>query len=1293
MYLKSLESIGFKSFVEAKIEFPRGITAVVGPNGSGKSNVVDAILWVLGEQSTKTLRSERMEDVIFNGTQVRKPMGMAEVSLVIGGLQPGDLQGIGDLAEALRDYSDIMITRRLFRNGDSEYLINKTQCRLKDVRSVMLETRAGTKGHTIIAQGQLDHILNASPQARRELIEETAGIVHYKKQKAEALRKLESTQQNLVRLRDVIGEVTKQLSWLERQAQQARTYDALQREGRALEIRLLADDYRRLAASSEEIAADVLSLDTLDAEVTAEDARLQAAQQELRLQTQQQQDVVAARRQALATVEGQRAQALAQIDMERNRATMFEQQQAQALADSALYKEQHDRAQHEIETLRERVAELDGSLEEQAAVAEERNAELRERLAGKEQVAVQAQQARQALMQAAASQSEHASAVARLDTRTNETAARAARLATDQQDIADRQAALRQIVADLLRDRGELETRLQGWRTDSEAAGAEIDELGQTLSQLEQRRARDLEQLAATESRLRTLQAVVREEAGYGREGDEDGVSLRSCAIIGDAIAEWLVVPDGYERAVEGVLGERVRAWFVDDPRRAVEAVSFLKQRELGRATFVPFGQITEQQELSAEMAPAAALREAETTPAWWASIAGQPGVLGRAVEMVQGHDHRPAVLSALFHDVVFVQDVDAAVRLWEHGGWPLHAGPTLVTLAGEVLDHAGIMTGGLASASGGVLQRRRDVRHLEVRREELLAAIETARVTRETLVQQSEQAKARRRELDAQLREAEMKVLALSKDQGGSERNLNELAARAERLAAEAQSIESERATLAEQLETSRQNEQRAATARDEHEARLQELHQQQQAMEQDIAGVQEAATAAKLTLGSLRSSREHAVTTLSRLSAQVEDCTCRLGQLAETLAGVSESIQASLEARERHDVSCQQLGHEVDSLQSGLTELQEAVNAQLEAARTIEDELTAVRRRSTESRERRLDVEVRRAQVQAQLDTVTNTLVGTYRIAVGPDAEQLAQTLAQRAAAERLLNDAQGQTDLAMGDGQAVAATPQAAAEGEAVAQVEGAVEAAAEAPPAIVLEPAPVESLTAEEIAAMKARLQKIRDRLTRIGGVNLSAIDEHRELEERHRFLTSQEQDLTASIKSLRDIIQRINRTTKDLFHETFAQLQEKFVQVFQKVFPGGRAELIMVEPTADAEGETDAGADPGVDIVAQPPGKRLKNITMLSGGEKTLTAMALLIASFLIRPTPFCILDEIDAPLDEENIGRFTGVLRELAHTAQFIVITHNKRTMSIADSLFGVTMQEPGVSSVVSVRVGDLQPA
>jgi chromosome segregation protein len=378
MYLKSLEMMGFKSFAEARIEFPNGVTAIVGPNGSGKSNVVDAILWVLGEQSTKSLRSEKMEDVIFNGTEMRKPLGLAEVSLVISGLDQITVDPLSGLSSQLAEYQELMITRRLYRNGDSEYLINKTVCRLKDVRSILLDTRAGTKGHTVIAQGQIDQILNASPQNRRELIEETAGIVRYKKQKGEALRKLESTQQNLSRVRDIIAEVKKQLNALERQARQARSYQTLHQEAKSLEIQLLANEYRVLRTTIQDVESELRVLEEQESEQSAELARLNAELERIKLAMTIANEAIGERREELSKVEQQQARALTAAEIERNRGELYVQQRGQGREELERLTLEQQQGAAEAAALEEALATLDRECVEREQVFTELDREMKE---------------------------------------------------------------------------------------------------------------------------------------------------------------------------------------------------------------------------------------------------------------------------------------------------------------------------------------------------------------------------------------------------------------------------------------------------------------------------------------------------------------------------------------------------------------------------------------------------------------------------------------------------------------------------------------------------------------------------------------------------------------------------------------------------------------------------------------------------------------------------------------------------------------------------------------------------
>ncbi len=1221
MYLKSLEMVGFKSFAEAKIQFPSGITAVVGPNGAGKSNVVDAILWVLGEQSTKTLRSERMEDVIFNGTELRKPLGMAEVSLVIGGLSGLAPDVVAGLPGRLHEYQELMITRRLYRNGESEYLINKTPCRLKDIRSLLLDTRAGSKGHTVIEQGRIDQILNASPQDRRELIEETAGIVRYKKQKAEALRKLETTHQNLLRVRDIIAEVKKQLNSLERQARQARSYRALQQEARALEIRLLADEYRTLRAGLSVIEEEVGGLEARESAQTAEQARLSAELETVKLSVLESGEAINRLREALGQAEQQQARALAAAEVERNRIGLYDQQQAQAAHEIQRLAEEQNRASAEADRLRLTLSECDAEIAERTGQLAELEAAVRQASEQRSTVESEEERLRQDILRLAVCVTGGEHALTKLVERECETVQRAERLTGEQVEIDCERTALLEKARGLQAQGRENEDRRLEFQRARQETVAEAERVTAELAETEQLLSRRLEEFAATDSRLRTLEGVVREEMGYGRQGEE-GTALRTCEGVREAIVEWLAVPQGLDRAIEAVLGERVRGWLVDHPSVACRAVEFLRQKDLGRGAFIP-----QQPRWSADR-----------VRAWWPALAEEPGVSGRALDLVQAPASAAATCACLLDGVVIVDTLETAVRVWERHEWTAPDGPMLVTLAGEIVDAAGVITGGGAGSDTGLLQRRREVRQLAARREELVGAVETIRQRREDLAARLAALRDDEQRLADALREADMLALSLVKDEAGLRQSFAELDRRAEAIAVELKRGREERQGIEAEIRSMR--ERLACDVQDkvEKEAALAGLKARLEEIEGESLALQHRLTDARLAVEGLRARRAHAETDLARLLDQQKAANIHRSALGQQVAALEASRQQSQRECERQDALCEELGRAVSRIKAELIAAQERQAEEIGAAQRLEQALAEVRQALASIRELRMAAEVRRAELKTQLAAVESTLTGTYQLVP-------ASVLDRQEVEER-------------GGG--------------------------ADCPAGTVPETA------AEEL---RQQLQKIRDRLDRMGPINLAAIEEHRELEERYRFLTEQEQDLSNSISSLKEIIHRINRTTKEMFLATFNELQEKFGEVFAQFFPGGRAELVLVDEPPPEGAEPGANQEPGVDIVAQPPGKRLKSITMLSGGEKTLTAMALLFASFLIRPTPFCILDEIDAPLDEENIARFTAVLAELARNAQFIVITHNKRTMSVADSLFGVTMEEPGVSKLVSVRLADLQPA
>ena len=558
MYLKSLEMLGFKSFAEAKIQFPKGITAIVGPNGSGKSNVVDSILWVLGEQSTKTLRSEKMEDVIFNGTEVRKPLGLVEVSLVIGGLGELRLDAISGLPSELSEDQELMVTRRRYRNGDSGYLINKTPCRLKDIRNVLIETRAGSKGHTVIEQGRIEQILQASPQDRRELIEETAGIVRYKKQKAEALRKLEATQQNLVRVRDIVAEVKKQLNSLERQARQARSYQTLQQEARGLEIELLSRDYRTMHADLESVDHEAREVEAQEAEQVAEQARLDSEQEAIRLRMNDAAAAISRVRDTLAGTEQRQSQALTAAEVERNRTELFERQRMQAAQEMERLAADQEQAQSEIETLRAMLLQLEGDIVEQEAQFQQADVEAKSLAGHRASAVAEEERARKDVLNLAVLVANTEQSLTQVTARQQETAARAERVSREQEQLVAQVAGLEQQRDLLAAQREEASGRIQELMAERQAAIERIEGLGGQITGLDRDIVKFSEDVAGVESRLGALQGVVREEMGYGREGEEEGTALKTCDGVREALAEWLVIPPGLDRAVETMLGARL---------------------------------------------------------------------------------------------------------------------------------------------------------------------------------------------------------------------------------------------------------------------------------------------------------------------------------------------------------------------------------------------------------------------------------------------------------------------------------------------------------------------------------------------------------------------------------------------------------------------------------------------------------------------------------------------------------------------------------------------------------------
>jgi chromosome segregation protein len=1200
MYLKHLELRGFKSFVDARLTFQPGITAVVGPNGTGKSNILDAVLWVLGEQSTKTLRSERMEDVIFNGTESRQPLGMGEVSLILGdvdgksangngngsGNGSGNSNGDGDgetaaLPHALGECQEVMLTRRLYRDGVSEYFINKTPCRLKDIRGLLLDTRAGSKGHTVIEQGRIDRVLKATPIERRELIEETAGIVRYKKQKAEALRKLEATNQNLLRVRDVVNEVKRQLGSLERQARAAEQYQALRQEVRKLELTVLVHDYRGLLHEREESDRALGDLTIRESAEIAAVARFAAEVETLHLGVTEGEAALTALRDQVAQAEARLAQAGAAIELLAQRATLLDEQRVRVQADVEHVRGEQKEEGTLLATLRSRIKQLTHDFSRRSGVAAQSEAALAEAAQCHRDAQASLEAVRAAVMERVMTATAAGNCLANDQARAAEIRRRADRVEQERlQAVSSLEASKTGLAASVERRR-QLETNL----TTARGARADLADaiacLKSQLAEAEQRFARVQEEKAVSVARQKVLQSV-----------SHDAVEGNAASLLNDTVAQVLSVPAAYERAVEAVLGHRLTGKLVEGPAEAVRVLRALAAKGAAGGTFIPkhprvFG------------ARAAAKLEGA-------------GVVGPARDVVTPRKGYDELVTHLLAGVVIVETLDQAVALWK--GMTESKQALLVTPNGEVVAPDGIVSAGPAGTAAGAMGRERELKALTARMKELEKEFPAAQTNKEKLSVTLTAEVARLESLEAEIRTIEMALVGERKDEQRGEQDVARWNQAIALFQTEREGAEAELTALAASEKTLRDDLQRLERERAESEqsvlmrqqavaASQAELERQQAAMAEvraDAAGRQERLEQAQADLARVEGASATRKARIEELEAEAVRLkaagTAAVAERKQTEKGVSAMEAAIKEARQR------------------LVKAQEAQTGRVAKSRALEADWNRARHSLDELHKRQETIRLRRVEAQARLEGFDALLTGTYAV----NFEQ-------------------------------------------AVAEVGESAD---------------------DDLETIKDTLAQKRRRLQDLGPVNVMAIDEHRELEERLRFLTAQEEDLTQSIASLRSIITRINRTTKQLFMETFENLQAKFSETFRTFFDGGRAELILVEDEESTE--------PGVDIVAQPPGKRLKNISMLSGGERALTAMALIFASFLIRPTPFCVLDEIDAPLDEENTLRFIRVIRELAARTQFIVITHSKQTMEMADVLYGVTMEEAGVSALVSVRLNKL---
>jgi chromosome segregation protein len=1186
MRLTRLEIVGFKSFGERTVlTFQPGITAIVGPNGCGKSNIADAILWCLGEQSAKTLRGDRMDDVLFNGNDRRAATGLAEVSLTLGGVRPGDIEGTPGA------YSEVTMTRRLYRSGDSEYLINHVGCRLKDIRDLLIESGAGIKGHTILEQGKVDEIVTASPLERRALVEETAGITKYKIRKTEALRKLEATEQNLLRVRDITGEIRRQLASLDRQVRKAERYRETADKLRALELHTAAIRYRDWSDKSTSLTAELERERTESARVMAQVSALDASTETLKT------DVADLEQKLLASQSEFTARETAARDA-RHRIDVLAAQAEEWRAQQTTLTRELDELQRSLTARNEEhgrwtaeTTSLDTAINEKTAALTTREEAVRsfeQRLA---QAAAEIEQTRHRVFETLAGVTTASNALTGLGARREELDRRRTRyrddLSTVQAEIAQKRAGHRELETSYHDQQQSLATQ------DAErAALREVSVNRQAaLQEGEAVLTGHRNELMRVRATLESLRALQRDLVGYDESVRRvllgDGSDAPVAGLLG-LVADVLDIPVEYERAVEAALAERLQGVVADGHDQVLAALVALEGHPAGRAVFVP-------------KAPRPVLGAMDRA----IEGAGIHGVAARLVGCRAGFE---SLRDALLGTFVIVEDRATARRCWEHAPGAM----TWVSLSGDAFYPSGVVHSGTGSSAGlSLLERKRTIKSLEQAVGDAEAALIPVEASVGALRSALDADRSALEALDAELREGELRLLHDRKAAEALAQELIHLDRRLELLVGEESAVDAELTTMAEEVATHHASLAAHEASKQRDETALVHQYEAAAQLKAALTAEQTALTDLRLALAAEREKREHASATLRAIMDRQDEASRQIAAKETAREQLAARVAAATDDRARLLDALASLDREVDVLRQ---QVEQTATARAEAAhrvRELEDQSKAARRQADVAQER----------VHALNVALTET---TLR------ASQQAADILDRY-----------QVDL-----QTV--TPDAL--------------------PPLSCEP-----------DQLDATIGALKDTLVQIGGVNLAAIDEYRELEERARFLATQETDLVQSMDNLRAAIAKINATTKTLFLEAFEALNTRFGSVFASFFEGGHAALHLVDEHNPLES--------GIEVVAQPPGKKLRHISLLSGGEKALTAIALLFSSFLIHPSPFCVMDEIDAPLDEENVRRFTRALRPMTAHSQFLVVTHNRRTMEQADVLYGVTMEEAGVSKIVSVKL------
>jgi len=1183
LYLKALEIQGFKSFPDKTVlSFGEDVTAIVGPNGSGKSNISDAIRWVMGEQSTRALRGAKMEDVIFDGTATRKGLGFAEVSLVLD-----NTAHIFD-----REESEIMITRRYYRSGDSEYYINRRSCRLRDINELFMDTGLGREGYSMIGQGRIDEILSVKSADRREIFEEAAGISRFRHRKEEAERKLGHTNDNLLRVNDKIDELELQVEPLRIQAEKTKKFLVLRDELKGLEISVWLEQLANLRANSIKVMAEYEQAARQQAEVRAEVDRLYAAAEEYANQMHEKDVEADAIRFRLSGMEAdvhesEKKIGLLRKDMENNDANAerirveLDQQEGRAGSLASQIEERQARLaalESEMTSLRARLEELAQEQQNALGSAGTLRGEL-ESLREKERMQTASAAEAKALLSAltAAAQElldrEESLGKERLELEDLLTQAQSSHKAAVRElnKAKDDRDAVRNII-------NGYELRCQSRRRKSEEAEEKLRRLRMDDNNLDTH----IRMLTELEKSYEGYNKAVKLVMTQAERGELKGIH--------GPVASLLHVPDRCAVAIEIALGGAMQNLVVDTDENGKNAIAFLKRRDGGRATFLPINTIR-----PAEFRDTAVERE--------------PGFVGMGDRLIQFDKQYAAIFSNLLGRVVIAENMDRALAIARKFGHRFR----IVTLDGQVLNAGGSMTGGSVSHSAGILSRANQLERLQAQKEALADDLKAAAKTAEDTKRELTAAEYEMETARGQLREAEDAILTFSAKADGTKAHLTDVETRLE-------GVKEELAQFSSRVADNQRDTKQAKARISELEGSAAALHaeaeaktQGQTALQEQLANLGGDIARINADLAARDGERAALVQGVAELESLRQDLAGDRNQRLETIARF-ESLNAELErqvkAEEEHLVSLRTAAQEQNDLIRRLTEDKLA----LEGKRNQADKLSREKNDDLLRMERSVSVlEQKKLSAAMEEKNILDKLWETYQL-----SHEAAQ--AQRVELESL---------------------PKA------------------------------------------NRRISELKREISALGSINPDAIEEFQRVNERYTYFTTQRDDVEKSKKELENIINGITKEMTAIFSEQFKLINEAFQSTFLELFGGGKA-------TLELEDENDI-LNCGIEIRVQPPGKALKSITLLSGGEKAFVAIALYFAILKVRPTPFCVMDEIEAALDDSNVIRYAQYLRRMSDKTQFIVITHRRGTMEEADILYGVTMQEKGVSRMLTINLNDVE--